>query len=1464
MYTRYSDDSRFFLLLHTTVVTRNQYRNARFSSRLGLVFVALALTAAAGTWWAGGPTFAVRGATSQQQEGAAVLGTIQDDRGQPVADVKVTLSSPQYSSPKLTAADGRFEFRGLKPGAYRLTAEAVRFRKSVTELTISRPDEVFNAQVIQLAPTSLHVTVVDASGVALRSVMVALYNKDRGVVGALAERKMSDEGGDAYFGRLPPGAYQINATLRGYEEYRTEVFISQGIPTELAIQLQSAPVIPINEKAITRYGPPNLPSKNVQAIFQDSEGWMWFGTDKGIARFNGTDFKSSSAAGTPYDEVAGEDVRAIAEDGHGIMWFGTPHGVRRVTRGGTDAGAALAGHDIRGVTIDSHGNVWIATGEGLFEYNGRDYSSFTTSQGLPSNDVRAVAEDRIGRMWIATAGGVAILENEKIDGFQEWRAAHPSVADLAAPGAAANPRQLNTNRQSPSGSTRRPPPAELVMGSEPISDARAVYVDERGVVWLATERGVLFYDGRRVGRVDLDALRPAAVSGANPRPPVISVCQDRSRRMWFALAGGGALLYDAERRESQRLSFVERDHIAAIYTGREGHVWFATENGVVNTDLYSFVSFTTSRGLADNDVRAVVELPGSLGATFAGKHWFLTAGGVSRLDGERFAPVERLSGNVDARAIAFDNQGALWLATAQGAIKLNGQTLTQFNEGNRLASNNAHWVTSAANGSLVVFATARGATIFKGDDAKPIDQLAGYDARHVFEDRDGSLWFATSRGVMRYDPQTGESELFDTSRGLADNDVRWTLRFGERLLVATHAGIQVCSRREGSTPTFATFDNEAANTLFVDRDGFLWAGTDEGQVKKFAVIGGYVISTVYASDSFAVTSSRINQFSEDGRGYIWIATDKGAIRHNPVKVPPPTAMWLEVDGHNQAPGETESGAIQVPYGQHKLTFHFAAVSMNGQVRYLYRLTAAEQDEAWEVLAVEQGAERDVSRSGLGEGAHRFQLIALNRDLYGASEPAASLSISVGSPFWKRWWFYALMAGLFAAAIGSIVSAHRLREREYVLPKHLRTFQPIEPNPYLVGNPIRTEKMFYGREDDFRYVRTKLEAASQGVLIVFCGERRAGKSSILYQVLNGRLGDRFIPVFVDLQEMVVSSDSEFFARIARLIAEGVARANRRAAAVARGVGVGAGVADVSNSGETSLSGNMHRSPGGSASGDAVVGLPQFDGRNPYPVFLDFLDDVLGSIGQRTLLVMMDEYELMEGKVDDGKLSPELFTFLAGLMDNKEGLALIFTGSRRLEERDKKYWRELLRRSLFRKIGFLSENDTKRLITEPVADRVVYGRGVVDVVYRLTAGQPFYTQVICQNIIDYVNEKEQNWVTVADLSHVVQEIVDNPLPQMIYSWDGLSDDEKLALSLLAEVLQDGSEEATASDLRMSVKVNEYPVNLSENTIRLTLEEMFRRELLEKDAADGFRFKIDLFRLWIRRSHSIWQVVKEVRTL
>lgn len=1335
-------------------------------------------------------------ARAAQVEGAVITGTVQDDRGLPVADVKVTITSEGFSQSTLTSADGRFEFRNLAPRQYTITAEATRFRKERLSLTITRIDET-PAPVIKLTPSSLHVAVLDAGNQPLGGVVVTLSSQDRPPA-----RTTTDEGGDAYFGRLAPGSYQLTAVLRGYDEYRNEVFISSGITTEFPLQLLVAPTIPINEKAVVRVSVPNLPSKNVQAVFQDSAGWMWFGTDKGVARYNGSEFRSSAVAGSAYEQLAGEDVRSIAEDWTGVMWLATPRGIRRIAKDGTDAGLALSGRDARGVLTDSRGDVWVATSSGVFKFDGGDFVLFDQARGLASNDVRALAEDKGGKIWVATSSGFATIDGQ-------------TATPLEQPNRAID-----------------------------LTDAQSVFVDWSGMIWLATAKGAFYFDGARVNILSPIATARADSARAPAPSSVRAISQDRSGRIWLAMHAGGALLYDPARSESQRIASVERDRVAAIFTSREGITWCGTDNGAVRADFYSFVNFSTSRGLSDNDVRMVVEEPAPAGDAASGRLWFVTAAGVSRMVDERFVPVERFRASIGGRAVAFDKAGAAWFATEQGVLRLSGQTLTQFNEGNGLSSKNVHWVASIANNSAVLFATARGVDIYRDDRVRSLEQLSGYDVRHAFEDRDGRLWFATSRGIVAFDPQSGAADLIDSARGLADNDARWITRYDDKLLVATRAGIQVYAEATPAASKFTTFDGEPTSTLYVDRAGrYLWAGTDDGRAKKFVLFGGHILSAVYSGEAQALTASRVNFISEDGEGRIWIATDKGAVRHVPVRAAPVVEASLQVDGQSSIPA---SEIHEISYGRHRLSFRFTAVTQSGQVIYLYRVSPDEADARWQLLPVQPVAEREVSLLDLSEGTHRFEIIALNRDLYGIETPAAALALRVGSPFWKRWWFYALAIALVCLTVGVVVAARRARDREFVLPKELRNYVPIEPNPYIVGNPIRTEQMFYGREDDFRYVRTKLEGVSQGVVIVFCGDRRVGKSSILYQVLNGRLGDRFIPVFVDMQEMVIASDSEFFARVSRLIAEAVARA---------------GVAKSSQAAHAPAQGAAAVAAGAARS---ELSLPQFDGRNPYPIFLDFLDEVMAAIGDRTLLILMDEYELMEGKVDEGKLSPELFTFLAGLMDNKERLALIFTGSRRLEERDKKYWRELLRRSLFRKVGFLSEKDAYRLITEPVEGRVVYGRGVIDEVCRLTAGQPFYTQVICQNLVDYMNEHEQNWVTAAELEEVIADVVDNPLPQMIYTWDVLSDDEKLSLSLLADILPDGNAFATAGELRASVKANDYPVHLSGNSIRLTLEEMFRRELLDKNSSDGFRFKIDLLRLWIRRSHSIWQVVKEVRTL
>ena len=884
---------------------------------------------------------------------------------------------------------------------------------------------------------------------------------------------------------------------------------------------------------------------------------------------------------------------------------------------------------------------------------------------------------------------------------------------------------------------------------------------------------------------------------------VTGIAEDLRDNVWFA-TDRRAVVYDT-RRGVTNLEF-EGERINGLTNDREGDLWFATEKGAIRRDLYSFVPIRTSDGLINPNVTWMLPDRTTDGDT---QIWFVTPslGAIQKLrPGGSFELVAAPDATARVNHMFRDHLGQMWMATTKGLF------LETDTETTSISADPARWVAEGPDGEVWV-ATEKGVQVVVGKTLQPVVELARYEASRLFALGD-AVWLATDDGAVRYVPARHTVESIDVSRGVQGEAVRWVaLDRDGRVWLASDFGVEILDpatlkKIDGNGGVNSGTD---ARTLMLDSDGFMWIGTSEGSVRKIAFYDGGVVETVFTSEQ-GIAGSVVNAIVQDPAGTIWIATDGGATQHLPTKTLPTLVVRMEVDGREFDATQT------IPAGQHTIRFLFHGISMLGDVRYVYRLDAEGQ---WQQLPPRQELEREVSFTDLASGAHTFELRALNRDLYGIDAPPVAAEIRIDVHIWRKWWFYGLGLLLICGGVTGASLFYRYKTREYVLPPGLRQYVPIEPNPFIVGNPIRNEAMFFGREDDFRYVRTKLEGAAQGVVIVLCGDRRTGKSSILYQIQNGRLGGRFIPVFIDMQEMVVANDREFFRRVARLIAEAV---------------------------------HLER-----AEVDRFGFLD--DALNPYHQFVDFLNEVLERIGDRSLLLLIDEYELLESKVDEGRLDAEIFLFLAGLMDSKERLSFVFTGSRRLEDRDRRYWREMLRRSLFRKIGFLSANDARRLITEPVADRVVYGRGVVDRIVRLTAGQPFYVQVICQTAVDYLNEHERNALVMRDLDTVVGEIVDHPLPQMIYFWEGLSSDEKVVLAMLSmqlEALGDAGW-ASAADLAVFVVREDAPVDLSENTIHLTLEELFRTDVLEKSPFESYRFRIDLFRLWIRRSHSIWQVLK-----
>jgi hypothetical protein len=382
------------------------------------------------------------------------------------------------------------------------------------------------------------------------------------------------------------------------------------------------------------------------------------------------------------------------------------------------------------------------------------------------------------------------------------------------------------------------------------------------------------------------------------------------------------------------------------------------------------------------------------------------------------------------------------------------------------------------------------------------------------------------------------------------------------------------------------------------------------------------------------------------------------------------------------------------------------------------------------------------------------------------------------------------------------------------------FMPISPNPFIVGNPVRGRAMFFGRESDFELVRRRFEHSPIGGLMVFCGERRSGKTSILFQILDGRLGPDFIPVLIDMQSMAVSNEVEFLTRISQEIVRAI--------------------------GAT----------------DGAVELPTFmDSSSHSAAFQRFVWAVLKRHPERKLILLFDEYELFENKIDANLLSPDVLHILANLIE-QHPVFVVFTGSQHLEQRRKDYWK-ILGKSLHKMISFLERDDALNLIQKPVEGRVHYAEGVVEAIWRLTAGQPFYTQAICQSLVDHLNEHRSNVATPEALATVVDGIVNNPLPQMIFLWDGLERNEKIVLALLAECLGEENAHAGVDDLVRHLRHRQYPLELDKTAVATTLEKLFKTEFLLRDdraSTHAYAFRMDLWRLWIRRQHSVWQVMRE----
>ena len=762
------------------------------------------------------------------------------------------------------------------------------------------------------------------------------------------------------------------------------------------------------ERAMTQYSravwqvEEGLPQNTVRAIAQTPDGFLWFGTQAGLVRFDGVRFSVHDRR-THGDVFDNHHVYALEVDQEGTLWVGTNGGglVRLVggeLRRYSLPGGLPTGRITALEASEPEGTMWIGTyGGGLVRVKDGEATLFDSADGLSHDVVFDLDSDARGGLWIATyGGGVSHFDGARFDLTLDTSSglAHNGVfAVHQAPG---GDLWIGTN----AGLNRyRSGEIELYTTVHGLSHERILSLesDRDGLLWVGTY-------GAGLNRMLGDTFSHLERRHGFPSDNVWTLFEDREGTLWSGTLGGGLVqLKDGPFTTYSVTEGLSSEVPSSLHEGPDGVLWVGTRNRGLNRfgqgvtgPAASIEYFTTANGLAGDNVWTLAGGPDGdlwVGTTGSGlSHWH---------DGrwEHYTIRDGLAGD-SVFSLMVASGGEVWIGTNRGANRLR-------------------------DGRFELFTTEQG--------------LASNQVRTFLEDRQGRIWMGTTEGVSVWDG-TGFIS-YTTADGLASGNV-WTLHedadgvmwmgtFGGGLHRFKDGRITAVTTREG------LFDDDLT-TVLEDDFGFLWIGSSrgifrvarndlndfaEGRSKEFDYVAYGRRDGLKNADCYG--GDRPGLKTRDGR--LWFTTLDGVAVVDPATVairPAPAALVEKVVLDMGTPirrGES------LPHDTKSFDFHFTAstLAMSDKVRLRYRLEGF--DDNWRHAAVKQ---RNVVYNNLRPGPYTFEVMASDEVGRWTGRPAA-FSFVITPAFYQTPIFLVL-CGL-SAALGALGLHHlrvaRLRRRE---------------------------------------------------------------------------------------------------------------------------------------------------------------------------------------------------------------------------------------------------------------------------------------------------------------------------------------------------------------------------------------------------------------------------------------------------
>jgi type I restriction enzyme M protein len=264
---------------------------------------------------------------------------------------------------------------------------------------------------------------------------------------------------------------------------------------------------------------------------------------------------------------------------------------------------------------------------------------------------------------------------------------------------------------------------------------------------------------------------------------------------------------------------------------------------------------------------------------------------------------------------------------------------------------------------------------------------------------------------------------------------------------------------------------------------------------------------------------------------------------------------------------------------------------------------------------------------------------------------------------------------------------------------------------------------------------------------------------------------------------------------------------------------------------------------------------FAGAHPFETFEEYLAMALETARPRRVLLMLDEFDKLQEGIDSGTTSPQVPENIRHLLQHHSGLSAILTGSRRLKRLREEYWSALFGLGYRIGISALPLDDARRLVTEPVAERLTYLPAARDRVVELCARQPFLVQSLCNRVFERAAEAGERAVTLAAVNEAAAEMVrENEHFRTL--WDYAQTHRRRLLLALCERLVDGPDPVNLELL--SARLEALGVRVERDSqIGDDLGYLRELELIELDKSyrgGTYRIAVPLLGMWIQASIDI----------